>query len=100
MTPGLLGRTVFETDVGDIRIEIMDVVVGPERTSEPIVLSKGGALLEVQAGEAALIVNGKKRRVKTGDVVSLAQNRNITIDNRGAPRPLVARLILVSRPGG
>jgi len=98
MVPGLLGRTRFETDLGDTRIKIIDLLVGPEKTSEPISL-KGGALLDVQGGEAALIVDGKTRRVKPGDVVSLAQNQTITIDNRRAPRPLVARLILLSRPG-
>ena len=99
MVPGLLGRTRFETDLGDTRIKIIDLLVGPEKTSQPMSLT-GGALLDVQGGEAALIVDGKARQVKPGDVVSLAQNQTIAIDNRRAKRPLVARLILLSRPGG
>src|SRR5262245_20926226 len=99
IAPGLLGRTRFETDLGDTSIKIMDLLVGPEKTSQPMSLT-GGALLDVQGGEAALIVDGKARQVKPGDVVSLAQNQTIAIDNRRAKRPLVARLILLSRPGG
>jgi hypothetical protein len=99
IVPGLLGRTRFQTDADGNRIEIIDLLVGPEKTSEPMSLS-GGALLDVQGGEAALIVDGKTRRVKPGDVVSLAQNQTITIDNRRSPRSLVARLVLLSRPSG
>jgi hypothetical protein len=99
MVPGLLGRTVFKTDAKDIRIEIMDILVGPGKASEPIVL-KSGALLDVQGGEAVLIVDGKPHRVKPGgNAVSFAQGQTIMIDNRIAPRSLVARLILFSRPG-
>jgi hypothetical protein len=96
LAQNLLGRTVFKTDAGNVGLEIIDLLVGPARTSKPIPLN-GGALLDVQGGEAALIVDGKMRRIKPGDVVSLARGQSVIIDNSRARRSLVARLILVSR---
>src|SRR5947209_4045022 len=64
--PGLLGRTLFKTDVGALKIEVIDLLVGPEKTSEPISLN-GGALLDVQAGEAILTINGTVQPIKPGD---------------------------------
>jgi len=98
MAPGLLGRTVFKTEAGSTTVEIKDIIVGPGKTSEVITL-QGGAILDVQGGEATLLVDGKEQRVRPGNTVSLAQNQNIAIDNSRASRPLVARLILLSRPG-
>src|SRR5882724_8699671 len=63
MAPGLLGRTPFKAEAGTASIGIMDILVGPEKSSEPISL-KGGALLDVQGGEAALIIDGTTRRAK------------------------------------
>ena len=99
MVPGLLGRTLFKAEAGTSAIEIMDILVGPEKLSEPISLN-GGALLDVQGGEAAVIIDGRARRVKAGEVISMAQNQTVAIDNRRAQRSFVARLILLSRPGG
>jgi hypothetical protein len=99
MAPGLLGRTVFKTEAGNTTVEIIDLIVGPGKASEAITL-KGGAVLDVQGGEATLLVDGKQQRVRPGNTVALAQNQNIVIDNSRATRSLVARLILLSRPGG
>jgi hypothetical protein len=96
---GLLGRTVFKTEAGKAVVEITDLLVGPGKASEAITL-KGGALLDVQGGESTLLVDGKARRVRAGDVVSLAKNQSIAIDNSRAQRSLVARLIVISRPDG
>src|SRR6478735_5890743 len=84
-TPGLLSRNVFKTEAGNTTVEIIDLLVGPGKSSEPIVLT-GGALLD-----------GKAQSVQPGQVVSLAQNQRIAIDNSRAQRSFVARLVLMSR---
>jgi hypothetical protein len=99
IVPGLLGRTVFKTEAGATTVEIIDLVVGPGKSSESLTLT-GGALLDVQAGEASLLIDGKQQRVRAGNTVTLAENQSIAIDNARASRPLVARLILLTRPGG
>jgi hypothetical protein len=96
MVPGLLARTLHTTGVGATKIEVIDLVVGPDRTSAPLSLTDSGALFDVQGGEAVLIIDGKPQRVKPGDVVSVHQSQTITIDNSRAPRSLVMRLILIS----
>jgi hypothetical protein len=98
VVPGLLGRTRFKGDAGGTRIEILELLVGPQQVSEPMSL-RSGALLDVVGGEASLIVDGNPRRIKLSDVVPLSQNQIIAIDNGGATRPLLARLILLSRSG-
>ena len=95
-TPGLLSRNVFKTEAGNTTVEIIDLLVGPGKSSEPIVLT-GGALLDVQGGSATLLVDGKAQSVQPGQVVSLAQNQRIAIDNSRAQRSFVARLVLMSR---
>src|SRR3954466_3469072 len=79
-TPGLLSRSVFKTDAGTTSVEIIDLLVGPGVSSEAIILS-GSALLDVQAGSATLLVDGKAQSVQPGNVVSLAQNQRISINN-------------------
>jgi hypothetical protein len=96
VAPGLLGRTRFKSDAGGTRIEILDLLVGPEKISAPMPL-RSGALLDVVGGEASLIVDGNPRRIKLGDVLQFSQNQTIAIDNSGAARPLMMRLILFSR---
>ena len=95
-TPGLLSRPAFKADAGDTTVEIIDLLVGPGRRSEPMVLS-GGALLDVQGGTATLLVDGKGQSVQPGKVVPIAPNRRIAIDNSRSERSLVARLIVLSR---
>lgn len=97
-TPGLLSRDVFKGDAGGTTVEVIDLLVGPGQSSEPLVL-RGNALLDVQAGSATLLVDGQGQGVRPGSVVSLAQNQRVAIDNSRAQRSLVARLILLSRPG-
>jgi hypothetical protein len=98
--PGLLSRSIFKSPVDDkVTVEIFDLMVGPGQSSEAITLT-GGAVLDIQAGDASLSVDGKAQRVQAGGVVSLAQNQKIAIDNTRAQRSFVARLILLSRPGG
>ena len=58
---------------------------------------RSGALLDVVVGEASLLVDGNPLRIKPGDVLPLSQNQTIAIDNSGAARPLLMRLILFSR---
>jgi hypothetical protein len=97
--PGLLSRPVFKTsETGNTTVEVVDLLVGPGHSSQPIRLA-GGALLDVQSGSASLIVDGKAQRIQAGSVVPLAQNQKIAFDNKSEPRALVARLILLSRTG-
>ena len=56
-------------------------------------------MLDVQAGNAALLVDGKQKRVRPGDVMALAQGQRVGIDNRQKSRAFVARLILFSSGG-
>lgn len=97
MAPGLLARTVFKADAGKTAVEIIDLLVGPGQSAEPIVMS-GGALLDVQAGSATLVVDGKSQTVQPGAVVSLARDQRVAIDNSRAQRSFVARLVLLSPP--
>jgi hypothetical protein len=97
-TPGLLTRPAYKADAGNTTIEIIDLMVGPGMSSEPMVLS-GGALLDVQGGTATLLVDGKGQSLQPGNVVSITPNRRIAIDNSRAQRSFVARLIVLSRPG-
>jgi hypothetical protein len=97
--PGLLTRSVFKAAAGSTTVEIIDLLVGPGKSSEPIVLA-GGALLDAQGGSATLLVDGKGQNIQPGQVVSLAQGQQIAIDNSRGPRSFVARLVLLSRPGG
>jgi hypothetical protein len=100
LAPGLLSRSVFKSAAGDkLAVEILDLMVGPGQSSEAITLS-GAALLDVQGGEATLLVDGKAQRVQAGGVVPLAQSQQLAINNSRAQRSFVARLILLSRPGG
>jgi hypothetical protein len=100
LAPGLLSRSVFKSAAGDkLAVEIFDLMVGPGQSSEAITLS-GAALLDVQGGQATLLVDGKAQRVQAGGVVPLAQSQQLAIDNSRAQRSFVARLILLSRPGG
>jgi hypothetical protein len=96
VVPGLLGRTRFKSDAGGSRIEIIELLVGPETISEPMPV-RSGAMLDAVGGEGSLIVDGNLRRIKPGDVLPLSQNQTITFDNSGAARPLMMRLILFSR---
>jgi hypothetical protein len=95
MVPGLLSRSVSKTEAGTVTIEIVDLLVGPNQRSEPINL-QGGAMLDVQAGNAALLVDGKQKRVRPGEVMALAQGQRVAIDNSRESRAFVVRLILFS----
>ena len=98
MVPGLLSHTVSKAQAGTVTIEIIDLLVGPSQASEAINF-QGGAMLDVQAGNASLLIDGKPNRVKPGDVIALTQGKRFAIDNRRESRAFVARLILFSSGG-
>jgi hypothetical protein len=98
LASGLLGRTVFKTDAGKVNVEILDLLVGPGKVSEAFVL-QGSAVLDVQAGNAVLLVGGRQQSIKVGGTTALSANQNIAFDNSREARPFVARLILLTQSG-
>src|SRR5262249_6909422 len=96
LVPGLLSRTRYDFDDSRHPIKILDLLVGPGKISASYKLTAGGALFDVQGGQATLTVDGKRRPVEPGVIVPLAQNQTITVDNSRAPRPLVVRLVVIS----
>jgi hypothetical protein len=95
-TPGMLTRTIFSTSqAGHVAVEIVDLLVGPGQTAD-IPRAEFAALLEVQAGSPALRVDGKAVVALPGSVIGISEGQRIAIDNAGAERPFVARLIKLS----
>jgi len=97
-TSGLLARTIFSTSqTGGIAVEIVDLLVGPGQVTH---LPKAGfaALLEVQAGRPALLVDGKAVMATPGGVISINEGQSLAIDNTSEQRPFIARLIKLSTP--
>jgi len=95
LASGLLGRSLFKGEAGKNTVEIIDLLVGPLKASDDIT-TPDRAMLDVQAGEATLVVDGISQRVKPGTVVTLDRDQRISIDNSGTARPFTARLIVVS----
>ncbi|WP_407114169.1 hypothetical protein [Bradyrhizobium sp. LMG 9283] len=95
LVPGLLSRSIFKGDAGGRTVEVIDLLVGARKASEELT-APGRAMLDVQAGDATLIVDGKPQQVRPGAVIPLDHDRRITIDNTGGERPFVARMIVFS----
>jgi hypothetical protein len=95
LVPGLLSRSIFKGDAGNNTVEVIDLLVGARKASEEI-RTPSPAMLDVQAGDAMLLVDGKPQQLRPGAVVPLDRDQRITIDNTGGERPFVARMIVVS----
>ncbi|WP_129590948.1 hypothetical protein [Bradyrhizobium shewense] len=74
---------------------MIDLLVGARKASEELA-APGRAMLDVEAGEATLIVDGKSQQVRPGAVIALDSDQRIAVDNTGGERPFVARLIVLS----
>lgn len=95
LVPGLLSRSIFKGDAGGRTVEVIDLLVGARKASEELA-APGRAMLDVQAGDATLIVDGKSQQVRPGAVITLDSDQRIAVDNTGGERPFVARLIVLS----
>jgi hypothetical protein len=95
LAPGLLSRSIFKANAGNNTIEVLDLLVGAGKASEEI-RTPDPAMLDVQAGDAMLRVNGRPQQVRPGAVIPLDRDLPIIIDNTGGERPFVARMIVVS----
>lgn len=95
LVPGLLSRSIFKGDAGGRTVEVIDLLVGARKASEELA-APGRAMLDVEAGEATLIVDGKSQQVRPGAVIALDSDQRIAVDNTGGERPFVARLIVLS----
>jgi hypothetical protein len=99
LVPGLLSRKRYECNEEDLLITVLDLLVGPQKASDRYNLTEAEGLFDVQGGEAILSINGKPRWVRPGNIIKLARNQTISIDNTRSFRPLVVRLILISEVG-
>jgi hypothetical protein len=95
LVPGLLSRSIFKGEAGKSMVEVIDLLVGARKASEEIT-TPDRAMLDVQAGDAILLIDGKSQQVRPGVVIPLDRDQRIIIDNTGHERPLVARMIVVS----
>jgi hypothetical protein len=93
--PGLLSRSIFKGSAGNSTVEVIDLLVGARKASEEIT-TPNPAMLDVQAGDAKLLVDGKPQQLRPGAVIPLDRDQRITIDNSGGEQPFVARMIVVS----
>jgi hypothetical protein len=97
--PGLLERSLFETTkAGPLAIAIIDILVGPGKSVQ-ISAAQFAALIEIEAGAPNLSVDGKPAAGEPGRLVGVDQGHSLTIDNRQAQRPVVARLIKLRAQG-
>lgn len=91
--PGLLERTIFKgPDTAGASVEIIDIMVGPGQVAERLAV-ESGSLLDVQAGNAVLAVDGRRQEARPGRVLALEPGQTLSIDNQKQQRPFVARLI-------
>lgn len=93
---GWLERSGYRSvATGKLRVQFSDVLVGPGR--EAVVKEMpNGALLDVQGGLAAVLVDGKEERAAPGRVFSINQGQMLRIDNSKGTRAFVARLTYIS----
>jgi hypothetical protein len=98
IAPGLLGRTLFSTSqAGPAAVQIMDILVGPGKAAT-IPNIDFAALIEVEAGDATVALDGNAAAARQEGVIAVGQGQTIAIDNSGDSRSFVARLIRLSLP--
>jgi len=95
LVPGMLSRSIFKGEAGKSTVEVIDLLVGPGKTSEDMT-TPDRVILDVQAGDATLFIDGQSQRLRPGVVIPLDRDQRIAVDNSGGTRPFVARMIVVS----
>jgi hypothetical protein len=99
IAPNLVARTLFSGPAGPVSVEIRDILVGPGQTAE-LPSGASAALIVVQAGSAAVKVDGKTAEPQTGGVFNVPQGQQVEIDNSRETRPFLARTYAFSATGG
>ena len=99
IAPNLVARTLFSGPAGSVSVEIRDILVGPGQTAE-LPSGASAALIVVQAGSAAVKVDGKTAEPQTGGVFNVPQGQPVEIDNSRETRPFLARTYAFSATGG
>jgi hypothetical protein len=93
IAPGLLARTLFATTATDpLGVAFVDILVGPGQITQ-LPAAGFAALVDIEAGNALLSVDGRSVTARPGTAIAVAQGQVIEIDNQREERPFLARLI-------
>jgi hypothetical protein len=93
IAPGLLARTLFTTAATEpLGIAFVDILVGPGQSAR-LPAAGFAALVDIEAGNALLSLDGQSVTVRPGTAIEVAQGKVIEIDNQREERPFLARLI-------
>jgi len=95
---GWLEREVYRSAPDSkVPVELIDVLVGAGLV---VLVPKmpTGALLDVKAGAAIVIVDKKQEHSAPGVVIRIDQGQMLSIDNRKGEGAFVARLIRIGSP--
>lgn len=86
----LLSRTIYQAKSGvDYRIEVRDLLVGPEKSTSVLSLP-GPAVLEVRSGNAVITIGSRTSELRPGRVLELPETVNFSISS-GAGQPVTMR---------
>ncbi len=95
LAPGLLSRTLFATDEADgMRVEVRDLLVGPNQTSASATLP-GSATCEVRSGGGVLSMGDKHQQFHMGETFVIPDAQNFTIANE-SEIPIGIRVHLIT----
>lgn len=82
IAPGLLARVAYttENDAENYSVHVLDLMIGPSQSSAPHVFD-GESIMEIRAGVGTLTVNGQRTKIQIGNVITLADRSEFSIDN-------------------
>jgi hypothetical protein len=94
--PGLLARVNYEAEsTGRYRIALWDLMVGPGKASDPVVLP-GGAVVEVRSGRGRAVINGQAREITGGVAFAVHQGSTLAFGNGRDDLALSLRVTVIS----
>ena len=96
LVPGLLARSRFSTDATNgRRVELWDLLVGPNGRSAATTLP-GGAVLEVRGGAGRIVIADKEQELRSGATLSLPEGTPFQLVNTRADLGLSIRATIIA----